>query len=236
MVDDLGEVRVQVEQEGAQEAADTIADATGESQEEGMGGGAAGDGGTIAELLGGIGSKLAAVLGIVGVLSALKPIQELLSGLVRALSVAILPLVALLKTFLKPILRQLLGLIGGLDLQTTFDEFLTRAETLLRSTWNDAVKALINALNQIPGVNINEGGGPPSPSESGFNQRETTVPGVNAGDLSSDPFPILGDVQQGANDVYVSLFGEQSNTNMNQNATETTNKETTRNGLGGLFP
>jgi len=236
MAEDLGEIKVSVQQEGAEQAAETIGDAAGEAQDQGMagdGGGAAA--GTIGEMLGGISTKLAGILGIVGVLSALKPVQEFLKGIMRILSIALLPFIQLLNVFLKPVLQELLGLIGNIDFQTTLDEFITRFETLLRSVWNDAVSSLISALNQIPGVNLNQGGRPPGPSESGFDERQTTVPGVTAGDLSEDPFPVLGNLAQNGQDVYVSPFGEQSNTNMNRNASETTNNETGQNGLGGIF-
>lgn len=140
MAEDLGEVRVKIEQEGAQEAADTIGDAAGEAgtgQEQGGGGG-----GAVGGLLGGISAKLAGILGFVAFLATLKPIQELLSGLQRLFSVAILPLVALLNAFLRPILQKLLRFIGELDFDNLTQELLGALSGVL----NDFADAIVTSF------------------------------------------------------------------------------------------
>jgi len=143
MAEDLGEVRVNVEQEGAQDAADTIGEAVGEGAADGEGGGAAGGG--IGGMLGGISAKLAGILGFVAFLASLKPIQEILGGLQRLFSVAILPLVALLTTFLRPILQKLLRFIGNLD-------FNSLGRSLLKS-----LGPILDRLPQIIAEAVNKG-------------------------------------------------------------------------------
>jgi len=130
MAEDLGEVKVRIEEEG---------DAAGEG-DDGIGGGG-GEGGAgaggIGGLLGGISAKLAGILGFVAFLASLKPIQELLGGLQRLFSVAILPLVALLNAFLRPILQKLLRFIGGLDFDNLVESFKTQLDSALTSFLSD---------------------------------------------------------------------------------------------------
>jgi hypothetical protein len=145
MVEDLGEVRVRIEEEGAQDAADTIGDAVGEGAE-GEGGVGGGEGGGIAGALGGISGKLAAILGLVAFLASLKPIQEILSGLQRLFSVAILPLVALLTTFLRPILQKLLRFIGSLDFNNLFQDLSNRFQQALTELGDIIVRSLSDAV------------------------------------------------------------------------------------------
>jgi len=210
MVSDLGEVRVQVEQEGAQDAAEQIGDAAGESDAGGQG-----QGGGIGGLLGGISTKLAGILGFVAFLASLKPIQELLSGIQRFFSVALLPLIALI-TFLKPVLQKLLRFIGDLD----FDNLLT-------SLINQLSSALENALVQLDIV-------------EGFQKAESIVGDIGTFFVGNEDtrsfFSGIGGTRTARNvnkQSYVSsLFNEQSPTAMKQNASESTAKETSRNKAG----
>ena len=144
MADDLGTVRVSIEEEGTQEAADTIAEASAEGEGGIAGGNGDGAGGGIGGLLGGISAKLAGILGFVAFLASLKPIQELLGGLQRLFSVAILPLVALLNAFLRPILQKLLRFIGGLDFSSL--------EALFRSFGEQIDKILSDTIQKVTGL------------------------------------------------------------------------------------
>jgi len=72
------------------------------------GGGSGGGMGGMLEMLGGIGTKMGALLGIAGVLLMLEPIQQVLSMIMRFLEVMILPFVAILMTLLQPLLQKLL--------------------------------------------------------------------------------------------------------------------------------
>jgi len=143
MAEDLGEVRVNVEQEGAQDAADTIGDAVSEGAADGEGGAA--QGGT-AGILGGISKKLTAVLGLVAFLASLKPIQEILSGLQRLFSIAILPLVALLTTFLRPILQDLLRFVANLDFDNLVKDLSNKFSQALNELGDIIVRSLSDAI------------------------------------------------------------------------------------------
>lgn len=74
----------------------------------GKSGGSGGGMGGMLEMLGGIGTKMGALLGIAGVLLMLEPIQQILGMIMRFLEVMILPFVAILMTLLQPLLQKLL--------------------------------------------------------------------------------------------------------------------------------
>jgi len=146
MAEDLGTVRVRIEEEGAQEAADTIGDAMGEGGDGGMAAGGRDSGGTVGGMLGSISTKLAGILGFVAFLASLEPIQELLGGLQRLFSVAILPLVALLTTFLRPILQKLLRFIGSLDFNNIWESLGSRLSDILMDVGDIIVRSFKDAL------------------------------------------------------------------------------------------
>jgi len=224
MAENLGEVRVQIQEEGAQDAADTIGDAMGESGDGGQDGG----GGTVGGMLGGISAKLAGILALVGFLASLEPIQELLSGIQRFFSVALLPLIALLSTFLRPILQKLLRFVGNLDFDNLAQDLSTKLGAILERFLDAAVEEIKGQIiggETAPGIQPGTMGG--------FNtlQPEKIQPG--------DQFregPFGSQVARGSTgeDIFVNvgLLDEQSPTSYKQNAAESSSKETTRNKAG----
>lgn len=91
--------------------------------------------------LAGIGKKLTLILGALGVLSQLDTIMELLSGIFRAIEVALLPLVALITAFLRPVLTKLLRLFADFS----FDEAFGKLERIIGET----VSAIAEDINQM---------------------------------------------------------------------------------------
>lgn len=230
MAEDLGEVRVRIQQEGAEEAANTIGDAVGQGAEDaGTGQQGAGAGSGIGGMLGGISTKLAGILGFVAFLASLKPIQELLTGLQRLFTVAILPLVALLTTFLRPILQKLLRFVGSLD-------FNNLAESLLRN--------LTPILDRLPQI-ISKGLKETSQSALNFSKSQalsdfifqfnTLQDEVASGEARRGP---LGSaVRKGSlqEDLFIQLgwLDEQSNTSMSSNVASTNAEVVQKQGTGG---
>jgi len=215
MAEDLGDIRVNIEQEGAQEAADTIGDAMGEGEAGGPAGG--GGEGTVGGLLGGISTKLAGILGFVSFLASLKPIQELLSGIQRFFSAAILPLVQLLNAFLRPILQKLFRFISTLD----FDNLISSLITNLTRVFNNLTDRIgRNIAGSIPGVGQDTGSQAARNAASGA---VSNLLGVGAG-----IGPAFGPLSQ-AGATYIT---EQSPTAIKQSTAESSSKETSRNKTG----
>lgn len=248
MAEDLGEVKVKIKEEGVDDAADQIADATGEAGSGGGGSGgsaaAGGSGGsTVGELLGGIGSKLTAILGLVGVLASLKPIQELLKGIARILSITLLPFVALINTFLRPVLAKLLRFIGNTDLDSSIQEFTKKLSLLIQDFADALVDSIKDGLDTLFG-----GNGSSSSEEQIAGLLGGTLLGSTGGPLtgviggqagkafgssnSNQQSPIQEFLQNPLN-VSVGILGEQSPSGVKQNASSRVNEETTQNGLGG---
>jgi len=243
MAEDLGEVRVNIESEGAEDAAGTIGDAIGEGADDGgrrgggIGpGGAAFAGAEAGGVLGAITAKLAAILGFVTFLATLKPIQELLSGLQRLFSVAVLPLVALLTTFLRPILQKLLRFIGDLDFNNIVQS--------LRSAVSEVVSNVVqNVLSQI-GLDKNIGGevgdkagGLASTFVLGDEDTLSTSLAALSPALFTKNFLEDGKLPIGAAQaqdfvVNVTGFTEQSNTSLQSNAANSNSEQTQRNSPG----
>jgi len=233
MVEDLGEVRIKIEEEGTEEAANQIAEATGE---DGLGGGQQDGGeGTVGQMLGGISGKLAAILGVLGVVASLKPIQELLSGIARLLSITLLPFVALINTFLQPVLQQLLRFIGETDLDSSINEFITKLQNLIQDVLNDIASTLsekISGLSEETSESLVDRGAQGASFAFGFPAGLASVAsgGFNVGGPNNQGGNILDNI-----DINLGILGEQSPSGLNENAAETTNKETSQNGLGGIF-
>ena len=98
------------------------------------------------QILGNIGRRLMAILGIIGVLLQLDTVVEILNGLFRMLEVAVLPLVALLNAFLRPIMERLLRFIGDLDVGEIFND--------LESLFDEMVMNIGEAITDtVPGIN-----------------------------------------------------------------------------------
>jgi len=213
MASDLGEVRVQVEQEGAQDAAEQIGDAAGESD---SGGG--GQGGGIGGMLGGISTKLAGILGFVAILASLKPIQEILSGIQRLFSITLLPLIALLTTFLRPILQKLLRLVAGVN----FDSIGETIDRNIRFLVDSLINKLTSGLSSnLPGVGDNLANSI-TRSTAEFGLRTLTNPGS-----------LVSSVGQEAVEFGLDLNTEKSRSSLDQGVSESANRETTNNGVGG---
>lgn len=206
MAEELGEVRVNIEEEGAEEAAGTIGDAVG-------GDDTGGGGGTVGGMLGGISAKLAGILGFVTFLASLKPIQELLSGLQRLFSVAILPLVSLLTTFLRPVLQKLLQFIARID----FDNLIQSLSNQFSRILGNFASELSNEIKTtIPGI--------------GDSQTDQIARGAVGGATAAGGAALFGPL---ATKVSFDLLTEQSRTSMDENATSTTTREGVYNGVGG---
>lgn len=227
---------VDVSEEGSQEAVENIADASAEADNggTGMGGGDSGQGGGgIGELLGGISTKLLAILGFVAFLASLKPIQELLGGLQRLFSVAILPLVSLLLTFLRPLLQDLLRFVADLDFNNLIDELARKLPGFLKDITADALENTGIASTTREAQSMADTIGTFFTGDEDTRSAFAGIGGtVQPGTFEKQAFfaDLLDD---DSNQVNVTGFREQSNTTLDQNATETTNKNTLDSGPGG---
>lgn len=237
MAEDLGEVRVNIEQDGAEEAADTIGDAVGEGAADG-GGAGGGAGGGIAGALGGISAKLAGILAFVGFLATLKPIQELLSGLQRLFSVAILPLVALLTTFLRPIMQKILRFVADLDFDNLVESLTTKIDAALQNLGDQVAQKINNALDiNLTGNQALEGLGEALSAGSLLGGLTGTRVFDEPGDIgesvanSSLRNAITGSIGNLGSSSSTE-FNEFSSTTLDQNSTDTMSKETLRRSLG----
>jgi len=235
MVEDLGKIKITIEGEGAEQVAQDIADSVGESDEVNFGDGATDNGqGGIGGMLGGISTKLAGILAAVGVLASLKPIQEILSGIFRILSVAILPFVSLLNAILQPILLRLTRFIGELDFDSSFQKFFRGLEAIFERIIGQITTGI---AENIPGIGGTEADRVVDRG-LGFGEQlfNLTVPGAGLGNQlrqrSEDFTP--GGIRENLN-ITLGLFGEQSNSVLKQNSSESNNRETSDNGAGGLF-
>jgi len=204
MASDLGEVRVQVEQEGAEDAAEQIGDAAGETDAE------AGQGGGIGGLLGGISAKLAGILGFVTFLASLKPIQEILSGLQRLFSIAILPLVAILTTFLRPILQKLLIFFSNINFDNLIESLATNIDRVLTGIARDISNDIASS---IPGVGGTTADRVVQTGGDALGQSAATALGTGSG-LGSTTVNIAFD-----------WLSEQSNTTAQQNSASSNSEQ-----------
>lgn len=207
MASELGEVRVQIEQEGAQEAADTIGEAAGET---GTGDGQAGGG--AGGIMGGISAKLAGILAAVGFLASLKPIQEILSGIQRLFSITLLPLIALLTTFLRPILTKLLRLVASVD----FENIAERIGTNLRAIFNSIITKIGRSVSNA--LNISQEAG-----------EQATRQGLKTG---LETLAFLNPATAPAT-VNLDWITETSRTSVDENVAETSSRQQSNNGVGG---
>ena len=234
MADKLGEILVDVNEQGTEEAMQDVADASADAEGEGaigQGDGQGAGGGGLAEMLGGIGTKLAAILGLVTFLASLKPIQEILSGLQRLFSAAILPLVSLLLTLLRPVMQKLLRFIAGLDFDNLLRDLFTRFSNVL----GESVEALIEAIPFVGNDTASRVG-------QDIQRNPSRILGPALTGATGSPFvssivrnlrnPQSGN-QNDETTVNITGFREQSNTSMDQNATETFNKTLIGLGPGG---
>lgn len=247
-----GEINVNVSSSGTQDALDNIAEKSaegGDSASAGLGGGGK-KGGGIGGMLGGISGKLVAILGVLGFLASLKPIQELLSGIQRLFSVAILPLVALLNALLRPVLTKLLKFIGNLDFDNLVEDLTTKLDNILGET-------LESLLGQLPFVSeqgaeegsegIREGvqtfaKNPVLPAlggiglgaaiglETGRNVVEERRNEQEGGQQNNQSSPPQVNSQTG-----IDFFREQSNTTIDKKNANRTNREIIFGGEGGLI-
>lgn len=231
MVNELGEIAVSVKEEGTEDALDEVADSTAESE----GGRTAGNegGGGVGGILGGISKKLVAILGLVAFLASLKPIQELLSGIQRLFSTAILPLVMMLMTFLRPLMQDLLRFIADLDFDNLMEDLTRKLIPILDglpsrlvSGLTEAVSKIISNIGSIIGRSTAEKANIPIISDK-ENVSEEDIINIDerARKAQSQLFRNIV--------VSVTGFGEQSQSSMDQNASETTNSETLNSGPGG---
>lgn len=231
MAEDLGEVRVSIEEEGAEDAADTIGDAMSEGQSDG--GGVSGGSDESLNLLGNIGRKLTLILGALGALLQLDSILELIDGVLRVLELALLPFVALVNTFLRPVLQKLLNVVGNLDLSTTLDEFITRLRTLLQSLFNDLVSGL---ENNIPGLG-NKGADKVARTGLSIGKDFSLIgggfSGVSAGrELADLVNANKRSTGQKAINISLDWLNEQSNTSLRENVAGTNAEVTQNEGVG----
>lgn len=228
-----GEINVNVTSQGTQDTLDNIASQSVEAEGEGgtaLGGGGQGQGGGIGGMLGGIAGKLVAILGVLGFLASLKPIQELLSGIQRLFSVAILPLVALLNALLRPVLQKLLKFIGNLD----FDNLLEDLTTKLGNIFGEAVDRLVNELGDF--LNPFEQGKTGDTLVDSF-QPERVQESVVEGQARVGPLGTVVQEDSIGEDILVStgLLDEQTNSTLAEKSSNRNNREIIQNGEGGLF-
>lgn len=238
MPNELGEIAVAVKEDGTQDALDDMADASADSGG-GQGGSSmsgssqGGGGGGVGDLLGGISKKLLAILGFVTFLASLKPIQELLGGIQRLFSTAILPLVALLMTFLRPVLQDLLRFIANLDFDNLIQDLTRKLGSILAQVGEDTIEKIPGVGNEQAANIVDDIG------VALFGDKDTnSIFAGTGGTLSPkqmrrDSFisDLLGPGRPG--EVNVTGFREQSNTTMDQNSAETSNRETLNSGPGG---
>lgn len=235
-----GEINVNVKSSGTQDTLDDIASQSAEAEDGGVLGGLGGDGGKgkgkgggVAGMLGGISGKLVAILGVLGFLASLKPIQELLTGIQRLFSVAILPLVALLNALLRPVLQKLLKFIGNLD----FDNLLADLTTKLGAIFGEAVDTLVNELGDFLNPFSNDGGVSTGNQLVDATQPRGIKQAVNEGEARAGPLGSV--VAEGSigEEILVStgLLDEQTNSTLAEKSSNRNNRETIQNGEGGLF-
>jgi len=226
MAQELGEIAVNVKEEGTQDALGNMADgsADAEGQQGGGGMGAAG----IGEQLGSLGSTLGKILGLLAVLSQLKVITELASGLLRAVNLALLPLAALLLTFLRPLFQELLQFIGSIDFQTTLDEFLRKADVLVTNLIRE-FRGMLDKL--IPFVNIDE----TQPNNGKDFNQFTTIDPENNPNTREGPFGSVITKDSISEDILIQMgwLNEKSNSSQDESIAETTTSETRNGGAGG---
>jgi len=129
MADELGEVVVKISEEGAEDAAETIGDATEDAD---FGGGADEGGGAGG---GARGAGLGALAVIGAVLSQLKVVTELLGFIGRLISIFLLPLIAPIIGLLTPLQNLLLEIIGSVR-NITFDKILQGIANLFKPVTN----------------------------------------------------------------------------------------------------
>lgn len=236
MPEKLGRILVDVNEEGAQDAVEGIAEASSEVDDGGSGGtgsSSGSGGGGLGDMLGGISKKLIAILGFVAFLASLKPIQELLGGIQRLFSTAILPLVALLMTFLRPLLQDLLRFIADLDFNNLIDELARKLPGFLKDITADALENTGIASTTREAQSIADTIGTFFVGDEDTRSAFAGMGGtISQESLDKQMFfaDLLDDDSQ---EVNVTGFREQSNTTLDQNATETTNKNTLDSGPGG---
>jgi len=97
-------------------------------------------------MLGEIGRRLTLILGALGVLTQLDTILEILSGIFRAVEVALLPLIGLITAFLRPVLDRLLRLFADFD----FDQAFSELERIVGDTVDD-ITGELSQLVRSPG-------------------------------------------------------------------------------------
>lgn len=238
-----GEINVNVKSEGTQDTLDSIAEESAEADGgdgggmamAGSGGGGKGGKGGIAGMLGGILGKLTVILGAAMFLASLKPIKELLSGLQRMFSVAILPLVALLSAFLKPLMQKLLKFIGNLDWDNLAKDLTSKLNKLFQGFVEDIIMALPftgeketkSTMDALFGSDEHRSifagvGGTMSPEElnkPSFFEHQV----LGFGNPNKDNFLGLGD-----------QYSEQSRTTTDSQTSDTVNAYTQESGAGGV--
>ena len=152
MSPDLGTIQVNVESEGADEAAEDVQQAQEEQgqqaqqgrQDQGLmdqvtgmfggnggdgGGQAGGDGGGIMGALTGI---LGAVVAVAGILLSMKPIQKMLSAFMKVIQAFFIPVASMLMSLLAPALKYMLSFLPGW-IRWTQKEPAEQAESLLET-------------------------------------------------------------------------------------------------------
>lgn len=118
MVNELGEIAVKVEQEGAEDAMEGLSDSFSAEIPEGDGGQGGGGGGVMGGLMSAIGglsaAMTAAVAGIgavLGVLLSMEPIQKMLKGFLKIAQAFLAPMAKMLIKLLAPVMKKLIQLL-----------------------------------------------------------------------------------------------------------------------------
>lgn len=223
MPDELGEIAVNVKEEGTQDALDSMSEASADADQQEAGGGGLG------EMLGGISTKLLGILGFVTFLASLKPIQELLSGIQRIFSTAIMPFIGMMMTVLRPVMQKLLRFIGNLDLDNLWQDLSTKLTRIIGNIADDINRAIKDA---IPFVNPAPEGQP-----SGVSNAVSEEQLLSTGETESAYEEMYNFYRQNEQDsqpvINITNFREQSNTSMDENATETFSRNVFTGGPGG---
>ena len=118
MANELGNIAIQVEEKGAEDALSSA----GESVSESMGGGEGGDAGGIGGMMGGLVAsikgmsvKMMALVGaagaILGVLLSMEPIQEMMKGFLKIAQAFLAPVAKMLLRLLTPVMKFLIKLL-----------------------------------------------------------------------------------------------------------------------------
>lgn len=223
---ELGEVAINVKEEGVDEALEGIDGEDAEmaapsgDEDEGMGG--------LGDIFGAMSAKLTAILGFVAFLATLKPIKELFSGLQRLFSVAILPLVALLTAFLRPILQRLLRFIGTLDFDNLMQDLLNRLQDFL----GRLPDLISEAIDRVVDFDVTGGFREFFFGGSGAVQTQTGV-GDESG-MREGPFGTRVVRDSPGERIFLSLgwLDEQSNTSLDEGVVETNAEQTQKNAAG----